>query len=167
MEKDKVSGMWHCSQLARWDAEGAERDTKIAQLKARIAMLEKAGRESLPVPTVGVASHVVSTSTHVTPSVTTSSRCFVLLSYTCWSSVPFSGVSSSHLPLSASTGHLPVPGSVMPPSSTVALTIASQPIMCTSSTSRIVGDSSIYRICWLETWKGTTCGQLHWRRFYH
>ena len=97
MEKDKVSGMWqmHCSQLARWDAEGAERDAEIAQLKARIAVLEKAGRVSLPVTTVGVASHVVSTSTHFTPSVTTSSRCFVLPSYTCWSSVPFSGVSSS------------------------------------------------------------------------
>ena len=141
VEKDKVSGMWqmHCSQLARWDAEGAERDAEIAQLKARIAVLEKAGRVSLPVTTVGVASHVVSTSTHFTPSVTTSSRCFVLPSYTCWSSVPSSGVSSSHLPLGASTGHLPVPGSVMPPSSTVSLTIASQPIMCTSSTSASLG----------------------------
>ena len=81
MEKDKVSGMWqmHCSQLAHWDAEGAERDAEISQLKARIAVLEKAGRVSLPVTTVGVASHVVSTSTHVTPSVTTSSRCLFCL----------------------------------------------------------------------------------------
>ena len=70
-------------------------------------------------------------------------------------------LNSSHFPLNASTGHLPVPGSVVPPSS---ILLHWPLLLSPSCVPPIVGDSSIYcspeYCCWFATWKGTTRGNF-------
>ena len=132
-EKVKGHDNWemHCRQLIRWDAEGAERDAEIAELKTRLAMLEAAGRVLTPVTVVGVVPHAVVTSTHVTPP-TTSVRRFVPPSHVHWSTVTTSMgtgvVSSTHTSVVAGTGtprggssHLPVTTSTTIPTASSAV----------------------------------------------
>ena len=68
MARGKVRDTWrmHCAQLVKWDAEMADGDAEIARLRARVAELDRAGREG-PLVVPRAVEGTATTDTEMTP----------------------------------------------------------------------------------------------------